>query len=439
MAAGATIQFKRKAGAFSNGELAIGEGGVDTTNGDFYFSKDGTTVTQIDVSAISGSISYVGNLQADIAHLAIKQAVDDNVSLYNTPNGAIIRFEDEAQIDAANSSFYHFSASDEWVINREDPHYPDVSLLLDCDGADESTTFTDLSEEEHTVTANGNAEVDTAQSKFGGASLSLDGTNSYLGVPDADSLDMGTGDFTLELWVRPTSGIANFAGVIGKRNALFDAGSWRLAWLTGNALSFLIKNGTELSSAADSVPLDTWTHVAVTRSGSTIKLWIDGVEADSATDTSTMTAGFALEVGRNGSTFYFKGHLDDIRLTKGVARTITVPTETHPGGDTAGNLVLVTEPLSLSASQGAVTIQFYEPDSDVTLNTDITVELSRDDGTTWSTVTLSEYSALSTLTMAGGTVDISSQPSGSNIVARTKTPGATPKRVRIIAIAIQVS
>lgn len=54
MAAGATIKLKRKAGAFSGGELEAGEVGINSTNGDLYLSKDGTTVTQIDVSAIGG-------------------------------------------------------------------------------------------------------------------------------------------------------------------------------------------------------------------------------------------------------------------------------------------------------------------------------------------------------------------------------------------------
>lgn len=54
MAAGTTIQLKRKAGAFTTGQLAAGEAGVDTTNGDFYFSTDGSDVVQVDVSEIGG-------------------------------------------------------------------------------------------------------------------------------------------------------------------------------------------------------------------------------------------------------------------------------------------------------------------------------------------------------------------------------------------------
>lgn len=54
MAAGAVIKHKRKASAFTGGELAAGEFGLDTATGDIYVSSDGSTVTQYDVSAIGG-------------------------------------------------------------------------------------------------------------------------------------------------------------------------------------------------------------------------------------------------------------------------------------------------------------------------------------------------------------------------------------------------
>src|SRR3990167_7227024 len=77
-----------------------------------------------------------------------------------------------------------------------------VTLLLHCDGTDASTTFTDNSISSHVTTANGNAQIDTAQSKFGGASGLFDGTGDYLSVPNSDDWDFGTGDFTVDMWLR---------------------------------------------------------------------------------------------------------------------------------------------------------------------------------------------------------------------------------------------
>ena len=81
---------------------------------------------------------------------------------------------------------------------------PDVNtlLLLHCNGADTSTTFIDSSRSHKTVTPNGNSQIDTAQSKFGGASSLFDGTGDYLSVPDSEDWNFGTGSFTFDFWVR---------------------------------------------------------------------------------------------------------------------------------------------------------------------------------------------------------------------------------------------
>src|SRR5687768_6144765 len=72
--------------------------------------------------------------------------------------------------------------------------------LLHMDGADGSTTFTD--ESGKTWTARGDAQIDTAQSVFGGASGRLDGNGDFVDTPDHADWDFGSGDFTLDLRVR---------------------------------------------------------------------------------------------------------------------------------------------------------------------------------------------------------------------------------------------
>ena len=76
-----------------------------------------------------------------------------------------------------------------------------VSLLLHGNGTNGSTTITDSSPTPKTVTAVGNAQISTAQSKFGGASIAFDGTGDYATVPSASAFDFGTADFTVEAWV----------------------------------------------------------------------------------------------------------------------------------------------------------------------------------------------------------------------------------------------
>ena len=80
--------------------------------------------------------------------------------------------------------------------------YENVSLLLFGNGPNNSTTFTDSSSYGHTVTPVADAKISTTQSKFGGASIYLDGSGDCLSLPDnASAFDFGTGDFTIECWI----------------------------------------------------------------------------------------------------------------------------------------------------------------------------------------------------------------------------------------------
>jgi len=79
------------------------------------------------------------------------------------------------------------------------------SLILLCNGSNGSSIFTDSSPSPKTVTAHGNAQISTAQSKSGGSSAYFDGSGDFLTVPADADLQFGSGDFTVEAWVYPTT------------------------------------------------------------------------------------------------------------------------------------------------------------------------------------------------------------------------------------------
>ena len=94
-----------------------------------------------------------------------------------------------------------WSATSASVLPGGDPYYSSVSLLLHMDGT--GSTFVDNSPSPKTITANGGVTQSDAQSKFGGKSAYFDGSGDYLTFGSAD-LSLGSGDFTLEMWVYPT-------------------------------------------------------------------------------------------------------------------------------------------------------------------------------------------------------------------------------------------
>lgn len=230
-----------------------------------------------------------------------------------------------------------------------DPNYGSVSLLLPFDGANNSTVFRDRSNSRKTITVNGNAKVSTAQSKFGGASLLLDGTGDYLSIPSHADFLFGTGNFTIEAWVRPAAlpTAGQYYGVVARRETSGNqAYSMMLNGDAGGALYFYLAGsaggGTTTTSCVGPAPsAGGWSHVCVVRSGTTITAYTNGVAGTPVTlpFTDTHSGAYTLAVGRlslsAANTGDFNGHIDDARITKGVARytsTFDVPTAPHPIG-----------------------------------------------------------------------------------------------------------
>lgn len=209
-----------------------------------------------------------------------------------------------------------------------------TKLLLHFDGADEATTIPDSS-----LAARGNASVasdaqlDTAQYKIGSSSLLLDGTDDYIHYADSDDWYF-SGDFTIDFWVRfaalpPNSfPVHTYAGLCGQYAD--NANNWGLKIHNSGSgalsLYFLSYPGGAPTTAEASVSLstNTWYHVAVVKTGSTVKMFLDGTSLSvSGSPTFANVAG-ALHVGHtcthSGVDDYLNGHIDEFRISKGIAR-----------------------------------------------------------------------------------------------------------------------
>ena len=230
-----------------------------------------------------------------------------------------------------------------------------VSLLLPFDGSDTATSTSDESDNSHTITFAGTAQLDTAQKKFGTASLLLDGDSDYIQVADHDSFDFGAGDFTAECWIR-FAALGNNTIFSHWANGTASSMSYYLTYFNSSGI---LRLGHYLSGNADtsyswSPSTGTWYHIALERSGTTLKVYIDGTSVISVSASTTALRDsedpFRVGVFNDGSTgspsldWYFNGHIDDLRITKGLARygtNFTPPTSAHEttGGD--GNLPVV--------------------------------------------------------------------------------------------------
>ena len=206
-----------------------------------------------------------------------------------------------------------------WLLNpygfgESDPFFANVSLLLAGNGTNGSTFIVDSSPSPKTVTAVGNTQISTAQSKFGGSSIAFDGLGDEITIAASSGFQFGTGDFTVEGWCyllsAPTTGYpdlfrdGNSAGFINFRQSTTFA---------------ITTNSAVVATAPRGASINEWFHYAATRSGNTFRAFLNGESGTPATFTGAWGANGALFIG-GGNVQQLNGHLAQVRVTKGIAR-----------------------------------------------------------------------------------------------------------------------
>lgn len=222
-----------------------------------------------------------------------------------------------------------------------DPYRSQVSLLLHGDGANGSTTITDSSPTPKTVTAVGDAKISTAQSKFGGSSIAFDGNGDRLTIPENNDFNFGTGSLTVEFWAhKSANGVNGYDAVFTNLRDTLSPGFF-IELSTARGFAAYVRSGLSdlLCTASTTVNDSAWHHWAVCRSGSIWYLFKDGVQLTKTLDQIgsativTSSAGHLIGSERDTTYFDFNGYIDDLRITKGVARytaNFTPPTAPFP-------------------------------------------------------------------------------------------------------------
>lgn len=215
-----------------------------------------------------------------------------------------------------------------------DPYWESVTSLLHFDATIGTNTTTDVSSSPKTVSGVGSAVISSTQSKFGGASAYSPATGSYFLVTSGAGGAVGSLDFTFEGWCFVSSG-SSTTGIFSLNNTPSTYGGVHLtpsgiyASTTGSSWSIAPLAGLNLIDSA-------WHHVAVVRSGTSLLLWVDGVQRASYTISASATFDFAgtfgnIFVGNTNSAGVL--YVDEFRFTRGVARYTAPFTPTGPFPD----------------------------------------------------------------------------------------------------------
>ncbi len=224
-----------------------------------------------------------------------------------------------------------------------------LAALLHFDGTNGTTTITDTSKNALGGLCVGTAALSTTQFKYGTASLKTGSANgNYLKLPPHKAYDFGSADFTVESWVWPVSQGTDYGAIFGRWDDSVAANRDWLVWRAADGSVNVSINGAQVvTGAAGDLPTGAFAHVALTRSGTALQVWVGGVAKGSGTlsDAINCTPGQIGALGQSnftaGST-YLEAYYDDYRMTLGVARYTSGFTPPATAFEDFWNTVLLT-------------------------------------------------------------------------------------------------
>lgn len=219
------------------------------------------------------------------------------------------------------------------------PITANTQLLLKFDSVQggNNNTIVDSSDFHASVTRNGSPVASSISPFTGsGGSVYFNGTTDYLTVPSSNAFDM-TGDFTAEGWVYMAAipGSTNQVTILGQETSNY----LKLA-ISPSGAPCIVQAGVAIIASGATLPLNTWKHVAMTRSGSSsnnLKLFVDGTLVDQTTYNTSVSSANNTVIGRFTTSFpYFTGYMSNVGYVKGVAKYTgnfsvpTAPLSVHP-------------------------------------------------------------------------------------------------------------
>jgi len=195
-----------------------------------------------------------------------------------------------------------------------DPYFNYVTMLLHGDGTNgaQNNTFLDSSTNNFTITRNGNT-TQGSFSPYGANWSNYISASNYLNTTSSAALGMGTGDFTVEAWIFATAAFSGY-------NAIFADGFTSGSLYFGNtAGGFGLRAGSVGDILVTTAPsINQWVHVAVTRSGTTVRLFYNGVQQATTTNSTNFPTQSGY-VGNDGGGSAFTGYISNLRIVKGTA------------------------------------------------------------------------------------------------------------------------
>ena len=327
-------------------------------------------------------------VKADITALALREATNESSAAYNLPGQFIETFTDDTNL-GTQTTCDRTSGYMETATTSTGAFSNDGNTLLLChmDGSNNSTTITDSSSTVHSITANGNAKLDTAKQKFGATSCYFDGSGDYLSIPDHDNWNMSTTtNYTIEFWMYPTSNSGDRGWVSQIQD---DNNGWYIRntatgaagltmWEAGSATLNLGSSGVFTNNS--------WQHVAMVKEGNDYEFFRDGTSIHQSTDSSSDTFSGVLAIGTvlRSSPQPFDGYIDELRISNVARYTTTFTPNEISAINATGTLIQSANTVGSAKTKVGGTLLYKDNAGTNTLGTDLKVYMTCDGGSNWT-------------------------------------------------------
>ena len=346
------------------------------------FTETNATTGQLVPKAYTGTYGTNGfrlNFSDNSAATAATLGADSSGNGNNwTPNNLSVNAGGQVSLSAASGALPVYNTTDTYGAvkgtgTRTDSNASSLVLAIPMDGANNGTTFTDESAtikgsgSAKSITRNGDTKTLTAQSKFYGSSGFFDATGDNLTFAASSDFAFGAGDFTIEFWMNSNDvsnatqrGLFQISSISGGLQASYvnsiviGQGIGAGAGLTGGLGAYIDNVNFGVNTAVLST--GTWYHIALTRSGTNIRLFVNGNLHVSGTSSANLTCQNLVVGGYYNGSYLYNGYLQDFRIYKGVAKytsNFTPPSATQNTTVAAGCDSLTDTPTSYGTDTGA--------------------------------------------------------------------------------------
>ena len=193
------------------------------------------------------------------------------------------------------------------------------TILLTC----QNKTFIDNSNTFDITTSSPSPTPGQLISPFVGYSVLFNGSSQYLTVASNAAFSFGTGDFTVEAWIYVVGASdTQFQNIVQTRDGT-NNGFVLQYDITNKLVMFVSDTSISVSSASNSVTDLTWNHVSIARNGTSLKLFLNGIQVATQTTSENLTASGPVYISRrwasDGALHYFNGYISNLRIVKGTA------------------------------------------------------------------------------------------------------------------------